>query len=69
MDIAALAELRARAKDAAASAVTYRERAEKTPALRDFYRALAFTYDQVVRDMRLLLDTAERRTDRQDLAA
>lgn len=60
MDIAALAELKSRGIEAVASAERYRELADRTPALRDFYHALAITYERAAREMVLMLEKADR---------
>lgn len=60
MDIAALAELKSRGIEVVASAERYRELAERTPALRDFYHALAVTYERAAREMDIMLVKAER---------
>jgi hypothetical protein len=60
MDIVAVTELKSRAVEAVASAKRYRELAERTPALRAFYGALAVTYGRSAREMQLMLDKVER---------
>ena len=56
MDLAAVRELQARARDAIASAEKYRALA----ADQGFYHALAVTYERVAREMHLMLDAVER---------
>jgi len=60
MDLVAVTALRARYQDAIKAAETYRDAAENSPHLRDFYAALAFTYERSGREMRLMLDTVDR---------
>jgi 3-deoxy-D-arabino-heptulosonate 7-phosphate (DAHP) synthase class II len=60
MDIAAITELRSRVVEAIASAEKYRELAERKAALRDFYHALATTYERSAREMTIWLDKAEQ---------
>ena len=60
MDITAVTELKSRAIEAIVSAEKYRDLAEQTPALCDFYHALAFTYERAAREMNLMLDKVER---------
>jgi hypothetical protein len=59
MDIRALTELKSRATEAITSAERYRELAERRPAQRDFYHALAFTHERMAREATLMLDKAE----------
>jgi hypothetical protein len=59
MDVAALTELKSRAIAAIISAKKYRGLAERRPALRDFYRALAFTHERMGREANLLIDKAK----------
>jgi hypothetical protein len=56
MDIAAVCELQARAREAIASAEKYRAVATDE----DFYHALAVTYERAAREMQLMLDAVER---------
>ena len=56
MDLAAIRELQARAREAIASAEKYRALASDE----DFYHALAVTYERAAREMQLMLDAAER---------
>lgn len=60
MDIAAVMELRARCLEAVNAAEKYRELASSTPELREFYHALAVTYERTVREMQIMLDTVDR---------
>jgi hypothetical protein len=69
MDLAAIAQLRVRHAEALASAGMYREAGENSPENRDFYRALAFTYERSAREMHLLLDRVERLSGATGLAA
>ena len=69
MDFVAINDLRARYAQAVRSAETYRDAAEKTEPLRDFYHALAVTYERSAREMGLMLDTVERLSGTTDLAA
>ena len=59
MDTTALTELKSRAIEAIASAEKYRDLAERHPALRDFYHALAFTHERMAREANLMLDKVE----------
>jgi hypothetical protein len=45
--------------DAIAAAEKYRDIAGRTPALFDFYHALAMTYERSAREMNLMLEKAE----------
>ena len=56
MDLAAVCELQARAREAIASAEKYRA----LGADEGFYHALAVTYERVAREMQLMLDAVER---------
>jgi hypothetical protein len=56
MDIAAVYELQARAREAIASAEKYRALATDE----GFYYALAVTYERAAREMQLMLDAVER---------
>ena len=56
MDIAAISELQARAREATASAEKYRALARGE----DFYHAVAVTYGRVAREIALMLDAVER---------
>jgi hypothetical protein len=56
MDLAAVCELQARARDAIASAEKYRALANGE----GFYHALAVTYERAAREMQLMLDAVER---------
>jgi hypothetical protein len=69
MDLAAIAQLRVRHAEAIASAETYRQAAENSAENRDFYRALAFTYERSAREMNLMLDRVERLSGATELAA
>ena len=69
MDFAAVTQLRARYQDAIKAAEIYRDAAETTPRLKDFYHALAFTYERSAREMRLMLDTVERISCVREVAA
>jgi hypothetical protein len=69
MDPAAIAELCVRHAEAIASAKTYRQAAESAPENRDFYSALAFTYERAAREMYLMLDRVERLSGENELAA
>jgi hypothetical protein len=62
MDTATINGLRARNRDAIASAETYRDRASaaSTREMRDFYHSVAVTYEWVSRDITLLLETVDR---------
>jgi hypothetical protein len=60
MDIAAVTELRARSIEAINAAEKYRAMAASVPAQRDFYHALAVTYERSVREMQIMLDTVDR---------
>ena len=60
MDLAAIAELRARWLEAAGEAEKYRALASSTPELRDFYHALVVTYERSAREMQIMLDTVDR---------
>jgi hypothetical protein len=60
MDIAAITELRARSIEAINAAEKYRALAASVPAQRDFYHALAVTYERSLREMQIMLDTVER---------
>jgi hypothetical protein len=66
MDLVAIAQLRVRYAEAVTSAETYRDAAEKDRESRDFYRALAFTYERSAREMKLMLDRVERLQMRPD---
>jgi hypothetical protein len=66
MDLVAIAQLRVRYAEAVTSAETYRDAAEKDRESRDFYRALAFTYERSAREMKLMLDRVERLQVRPD---
>jgi|SoimicmetaTmtLMA_FD_contig_31_10698044_length_511_multi_2_in_0_out_0_1 hypothetical protein len=52
MDLAAVCELQARAREAIASAEKYRALASDE----DFYHALAVTYERAAREMQLMLE-------------
>jgi hypothetical protein len=69
MDVIAINDLRARYMQAVRAAETYRDAAEKIEPLREFYHALAVTYERAAREMRLMLDAVERIDARRDLAA
>jgi hypothetical protein len=69
MDVIAINELRARYTQAVRSAETYRDAAETIAALREFYHALAITYERSAREMRLMLDAVERIDRDRDIAA
>jgi hypothetical protein len=56
MDLAAVCELQARAREAIASAEKYRALA----CDEDFYHALAVTYERAAREMQLMLEGVER---------
>ena len=56
MDIAAVCELQARAREAIASAEKYRVLATDE----GFYHALAVTHQRAAREMQLMLDAVER---------
>ena len=56
MDLAAVRELHARAREAIASAEKYRALASGE----DFYHALAVTYERAAREMQLMLDAVGR---------
>jgi hypothetical protein len=56
MDLAAVCELQARAREAVASAEKYRALATDE----GFYHALAVTYERAAREMQLMLDAVER---------
>ena len=56
MDLAAVCELQARAREAVASAEKYRALATDE----GFYHALAVTYERAAREMQLRLDAVER---------
>ena len=60
MDIVALTELKSRALEALTSAHKYRALAGRHSGQRDFYRALATTYQRSAREMEIMLDKAER---------
>lgn len=68
MDIIAINDLRARHRQTVCAAESYRDAAGKMAPLRDFYHALAVTYERAAREMRIMLDTVER-IDTHDLAA
>ena len=59
MDMIAINDLRARYQQAVRAAKTYRDAAEDIPPLREFYRALAFTYERMAQEARLMIDKAE----------
>ncbi len=59
MDMIAINDLRARYTQAIRAAETYREAAEKISPLREFYRALAFTYERMAREANLMLEKAD----------
>ena len=69
MDHIAITQLRGRHAEAVTSAEIYRDAAEKNPANRDFYRALAFTYERAAREMKLMLDRVERLSGATEIAA
>ena len=56
MDLAAVCELQARAREAVASAEKYRALATDE----GFYHALAVTYERAAREMQLMLEGVER---------
>jgi hypothetical protein len=60
MDVAAVTELRARWLEAVGDAEKYRALASSTPPLREFYHALAVTYERSAREMHIMLDTVDR---------
>jgi hypothetical protein len=60
MDMLAITLLRSRYLEAVSAAETYRDAAEEAFDLRAFYQALATTYERSAREMRLMLDAAER---------
>ena len=60
MDLVAINDLRARHRQTACAAESYRDAAGRIAPLRDFYRALAATYEQAAREMQIMLDTVER---------
>ena len=60
MDILAVTSLRARYLEAVRSAETYRDAADEHPGLRDFYHALATTYERAGREMALMLHAVDR---------
>jgi hypothetical protein len=51
--------MKSRATDAIISAERYRELAERKPAEREFYHALAFTHERMAREAALMLDKVE----------
>ena len=59
MDVAAITQLKFHAIEAIASAERCRELAERKPALRDFYHALAFTYERMAREANLMIDKVD----------
>jgi hypothetical protein len=69
MDPAAIAQLRVRHAESVASARMYRQAAEDSAENRDFYLALAFTYERAAREMHLMLDRVERLSGANELAA
>lgn len=69
MDAVAINELRARYTQAIRSAETYRDAAETIAPLREFYHALAVTYERAAREMRLMLDAVERIQRDREMAA
>ncbi len=60
MDTLAIVLLRARYLEAVGSAETYRDAADDHPALRDFYHALATTYERAARELALMLGTVDK---------
>jgi len=69
MDVGAIIELRARCLESVNAAEKYRALASSTPALREFYHALAVTYERSVREMQFMLDTVDRVTAIDEAAA
>lgn len=69
MDIAAITELRARSIETISAAEKYRALASATPALREFYHALAVTYERSVREMQIMLNTVDRLVEVEQEAA
>jgi len=69
MDHVAITQLHGRHTEAITSAETYRDAAEKNPENRDFYRALAFTYERAAYEMKLMLDRVERLSGATEIAA
>ncbi len=69
MDPVAIAHLRARYLDAVASAEMYRGEAQNHLPMRDFYNALAVTYERSAREMKLMLDKVERLSGASEAAA
>ena len=63
MDIAAVCELQARAREAIASAEKYRA----LPTDEGFYHALAVTYARAAREMQLMLDAVARASAGRDV--
>lgn len=60
MDLAALTELKSRCIEAIAAAERYRDLADRAPALRSFYHALAVTHERSAREMTIMHEKAER---------
>lgn len=60
MDHVAINELRERYAQTVRAAETYRDAAVQMEPLREFYHALAMTYERAAREMEVMLDSTER---------
>jgi hypothetical protein len=69
MDQFAIAQLGARWAEMVDSAQAYRSSAETDEVNRDFYRALAVTYERSAREMKLMLDKTRRLSGSTGIAA
>lgn len=69
MDAVAITELRERYLNTVRAAETYRDAAEQMKSLRDFYHALASTYERAAHEMGAMLDAAERAIETNEKAA